>query len=99
MGVSDGTSGQLEPGDVAFAHARCAMVRTQPRLAPFHEPGLAHGEWRSAFPGSGEDDKANLAQCLCGRALCVASFARGIGRMGGRTEGCVEHFFWAALAV
>ncbi len=56
-----------------------------------YQSALSHCQHAPALWAAETPDGCLLAQRLCGRALCPAPNARGVGCLGGRTQGCAEH--------
>src|SRR6185503_4848719 len=76
--------------DLAFPHAGLAVVRLEPRTASPDERPHSYRQCPAAPGGIGAHDGPDNTQRICGRSVCLASVARGIGRLGGRAKGRVE---------
>ena len=76
----------------------CQLFGLNPARPPFDQPAFSHGECAAAVHGVETNDWSDVVQRVCGSAVCMASAARRIRRVGFRTQGCVERVFLDADA-
>src|ERR1035441_9658067 len=97
MGISTESGGLLAPTDLAFLDAGREPLWSASRRVSLHECGVSCRERRFGFPVAPVVDGGVVAECGGGCAVCPASAAGGVGRLGDRTEGCLERFLRLAL--
>ena len=79
---------QLAPPDLAVAHARHPALRPERGEPPPDEPSFPHRQCPSPLSDSPGDDRSPLAERGGGGPLRPPPAPRGIGGLGGRTQGC-----------
>src|ERR1035441_1807912 len=97
MGISTESGGLLAPTDLAFLDAGREPLWSASRRVSLHECGVSCRERRFGFPVAPVVDGGVVAECGGGCAVCPASAAGGVGRLGDRTEGCLERFLRLAF--
>ena len=98
MGVHHVARQQLASTDLAFAHAGRELVRAESRRAAFGQRSLSRRQHAPAFLVPVSRDEKNVARGVRGGVVRVASTARGIGRLGFRTQRRSQHIFRPARA-
>ncbi|OPY67712.1 MAG: hypothetical protein A4E62_02215 [Syntrophorhabdus sp. PtaU1.Bin002] len=91
MGIHDRPRLELAPPDLDIPHGGCPTLRVASHMAPPHEPFLPHCQHRAFVFYPSPHDKGYLAERLCSGSLCPPPPSRGIGRLGGRAQGCSLH--------
>src|SRR5437867_2834902 len=84
---------------MGVAHGGLAALWAQAGRASPDESALSRCQHAIALSDFEPDDRHRRRQRMGVGALCVASAARRIGRLGGGTERCVEHLFYPADAL
>src|SRR5579859_7959996 len=81
MGLCRCSRLQLPPDHLALPHAGLPIVWCEGRSSASSQCLLSCQQLGAAVSGAADDHRGFLAQRLCGRLLCLASVARGIGRL------------------
>jgi len=77
---------QLASVDLAFAHAGLPTLRSETGRTSPHERPVACRQHGPSFFMVELNDRGHVAQCLCGRAICLASLTCGIRGLGRGTQ-------------
>src|SRR5579884_390958 len=74
-----------------FAHAGLPDLWIEPRRSSFHKYSFSCVQCGAVVFGFASNDGSAVAELYCGGVIRLPSGARGIGRMGGRAQGRLEH--------
>src|SRR5690242_17961271 len=91
MGPHGDSGLQLESADLVITHAGCPALRLVAASSSFNQPNSACCQFSAAIFVAREGNGFVWAELFCRRSLCNPSAARGIGRLGFRAQGSIEH--------
>ena len=90
MGLLEPGVLELAPPDGVVPHVGPPTVRFEALGASFDQCAAARRQRGAGLSVAAPDDRRAVAECVGGGVVCRAPAARGIGGLGGGTQGCAQ---------